>query len=56
MSPMFNGTVEIVQVANPCAVPEDPLFVVQPTCTVPLPPDVLPLIATEDAVVGLAGA
>ena len=56
VSPMFNGTAGIVQATDPCAVPEDPLFVVQPTCTVPPPPDVLPLMVTEDAVVGLAGA
>ena len=55
VSPMFNGTAVIVQAADPCAIPENPLFAVQPTCTVPLPPDVLPLMATEEAVVGLAG-
>jgi hypothetical protein len=56
LSPIFNGTVGIVQLADPCAVPEDPLFAVQATSTVPLPPDVLPLIATEDEVIGLAVA
>jgi hypothetical protein len=53
LSPMVNGTVGIVQVADPRAVPEAPLLVVQLTCTVPLPPDVLPLIATKNAVVEL---
>src|ERR1700692_3069713 len=35
LSPMVNGTVGIVQLADPCAVPETPVLVVQLTCTAP---------------------
>jgi hypothetical protein len=51
-----SGIAGITQFVEPCAVPDPPLFVVQVTCTVPVPPEVVPLIEMGDAVVELGGA
>src|SRR5271168_4590344 len=54
--PATSGIAGITQFAEPCAVPDVPLFAVQLTCTAPVPPEVVPLIEIGDAVVELGGA
>src|SRR5260370_18410468 len=55
LSPVLSATLAIVQLNDPCAVPEPPRFDDQVTLAVPTPPDVVPLILIADAGVGLAG-
>jgi hypothetical protein len=53
--PTLSGMAGMNQFDEPCAIPA-PLLDTQLTCTVPEPPETVPLIETEDAVVELAAA
>src|SRR6266853_2593810 len=55
LSPVLSATLAIVQLSDPCAVPEAPRFDDQVTFVVPAPPDVVPLLLIADAGVGLMG-
>ena len=54
--PALSGIVGMIQFDRPWAVPDVPLLDVQLTCTLPVPPETVPLIEMEDAVVELGGA
>jgi hypothetical protein len=54
--PLLSGIAAMNQFDDPCANPDVPLLDTQLTCTAPEPPETVPLIEMEDAVVELAGA
>src|SRR5580692_5537784 len=54
--PALSGMAGINQFDDPSATPDVPLLDTQLTCTVPEPPETVPLIEMEDAAVELAGA
>ena len=53
---VLSGMVGMIQLDDPCATPDAPLLEVQLTCTLPDPPETVPLIEIDDAVVELGGA
>ena len=55
LSPTFSGTLAMLQLADPNAMPEGPALQVQLTCMVPEPPHAVPSIATAEPLSGLDG-
>src|ERR1035438_8584681 len=55
LPPALSGMVGMIQLDDPCATPDAPLLEVQLTCTLPDPPETVPLIEIDDAVVELGG-
>jgi len=56
LAPALNGMAGINQLEEPCATPVAPAAVVQLTCTLPEPPDAVPLNEMDADVVVLGGA
>ena len=53
---VLSGMVGMIQLDDPCATPDAPLLEVQLTCTLPDPPETVPVIDIDDAVVEPGGA